>query len=272
MNPLKDYFYNNNKKLMYKWDHYFDIYHKYFEKYRGKPVTILEVGVSHGGSLQMWKSYFGDQAKIYGMDINPECKKLEEENIEIFIGSQEDRTFLKGLKDKMPKIDILLDDGSHFMKHQIYTFEELYDHINEDGIYLCEDTHTSYWKDFEGGYQRKSSYLEYTKRLVDQLNAWHSETKSLQPNAFTESSNAIHFYDSIVVIEKGSRQKPEHIWSGEAQIKTYQVAPSFDKTVKRGYRAVMRKLGLRKNVANRWKSNEIPRIKNEPNSSDSVNK
>lgn len=64
----------------------------------------------------MWKSYFGDKAKIFGIDIDPRCKKLEEENIKIFIGSQSDRKFLRELKELIPKIDILIDDGGHSMK------------------------------------------------------------------------------------------------------------------------------------------------------------
>lgn len=79
MNDLEKYFYENNDKLIDKWIHYFDIYEKYFSKYRNKEVVILEIGVFQGGSLQMWKEYFGPGAKIYGIDINPNCKKLEEE-------------------------------------------------------------------------------------------------------------------------------------------------------------------------------------------------
>jgi cephalosporin hydroxylase len=87
MNPLHAYFNNNNHKYIDKWLHYLDIYHRHFERFRGKPVTVLEIGVYHGGSLQMWKEYFGVHANIIGIDINPICKELEEENIKIYIGS-----------------------------------------------------------------------------------------------------------------------------------------------------------------------------------------
>lgn len=110
-------------------------------------MTILEIGVFKGGSLQMWKHYFdaaNHNVKVYGIDINPDCKALEEENIEIFIGSQEDREFLRSVKEQIGKVDILIDDGGHTMDQQIITFEELFDLVSEDGIYLCEDLHTSY--------------------------------------------------------------------------------------------------------------------------------
>lgn len=109
MNDLEKYFHNNDKRLIDKWMHYFDVYDRHLSKYRGKEIVMVEVGVFQGGSLQMWKDYFGPQAKIYGVDIDPRCKTLEEENIEIFIGSQADRKFLREIKNKIPKIDILLD-------------------------------------------------------------------------------------------------------------------------------------------------------------------
>ena len=95
---LEEYFRNNNSRLIDKWVHYFDIYDRHFKRYRNKEINILEIGVSQGGSLLMWKDYFGDRANIYGIDINPKCKDLEEENIKIFIGSQSDRNFLRKLK------------------------------------------------------------------------------------------------------------------------------------------------------------------------------
>jgi cephalosporin hydroxylase len=119
MNDLEEYFRLNDKRLIHKWKHYFEVYDRHFSKYRNKDIVILEIGVSHGGSLQMWKNYFGDRAKIFGIDINPQCKEFEEENIKIFIGSQSDRNFLREVKAQIPPIDILIDDGGHTMVQQI---------------------------------------------------------------------------------------------------------------------------------------------------------
>lgn len=205
---LEKYFRNNDKRLIFKWTHYFDIYERYFSKYRNTEVVILEIGVFHGGSLQMWKDYFGPKVKIYGIDINPQCKELEEENIEIFIGSQSDKKFLQEVKSKIPKVDILIDDGGHRMQQQIVSFEELFDVVKDDGIYLCEDTHTSYWLEYGGGYKRRGSFIEYSKNFVDYLHAFHSRQQGLQPNSFTKAVKSVHFYDSIVVLEKGKREAP----------------------------------------------------------------
>jgi hypothetical protein len=206
---LLEYFENNTGRTIDKWIHYFDIYERYFHKYQNRPVNILEIGVYHGGSLQMWKHYFGLQAQIFGLDINPWCKSLEEDRIKIFIGDQSDRLFLKSLKEIMPKIDILIDDGGHNMIEQIVTFEELYSHIKDDGIYLAEDLHTSYWTEFGGGYRKRNSFIEYSKDLIDQLNAWHSrDNESFKVTDFTTSANSIHYYDSILIIEKHKRNPP----------------------------------------------------------------
>lgn len=214
MNDLEKYFRANNERFIHKWSHYFDIYDKYFSKYRGTDVVMLEIGVSHGGSLQMWKKYFGPKARIYGVDIDPRCKDLEEKNIRIFIGSQSDRKFLRSLKEQLPPIDILLDDGGHTMNQQIVSYEELFDHLAPDGVYLCEDLHTSYRLSHGGGYKRKGTFIEYSKRFIDYLNAYHSEQRLLKANTFTKTVNAVHYYDSVLVIEKADRPRPVDERSG----------------------------------------------------------
>ncbi len=208
MNDLEKYFQENNGRLIHKWMHYFDVYDRHFSKYRGKDVAILEIGVSQGGSLQMWKNYFGPKAKIYGIDVNIKCKNLEEENIKIFIGSQSDRNFLREIKKNIPPIDILIDDGGHTMEQQIISFEELFNSIKSDGVYLCEDVHTSYWLQYAGGNKRRGTFIEYSKNFIDDINAYHSEQKSFKVNEITKTVDSIHYYDSIVVLEKKSHNEP----------------------------------------------------------------
>lgn len=218
MNDLQDYFNKNTGRVINKWSQYFEVYDRHFSKYRGKDIVLLEIGTFHGGSLQMWKDYFGDKAKIYGIDINPNCKEVEEENIKIMIGSQSDRTFLQKVKSEIPPIDILIDDGGHTMLQQIVSYEELFDHIKPDGVYLCEDMHTSYWLDWGGGYKRKGTFVEYSKNFIDQLNAYNSRQKSLKVNAFTKSVNSLHYYDSMLVIEKRPTPKPASSETGTKTI------------------------------------------------------
>lgn len=216
MTDLEQYFRNNQNRLIHKWQHYFDIYERYFAKYRGQEVVILEIGVFHGGSLQMWKHYFGDKAKIYGIDIDPKCKDLEEENIQIFIGSQADRAFLQKVKAQIPDIDILIDDGGHTMQQQIVSFEELYAKVKPNGIYLCEDTMTSYWLEYGGGLQRRGTFIEYSKNFVDSIHAWHSTQAGFKKDQLTESLASVAFYDGVVVLEKKLREKPQSLQSGQS--------------------------------------------------------
>ncbi len=219
MNDLEKYFFENTDKLIHKWKHYFEIYDRHFSRYRGSPVHVVEFGVYHGGSLQMWKNYFGDQVKIYGIDINPDCKRLEEDRVEIIIGDQEDRSFLKSVAEAIPKIDILIDDGGHTMKQQIHTFEELFPQIDKNGVYLCEDLHTSYWEDWGGGYQKPDTFIEYSKNFIDYINAWHSQQpEKFTVTDFTKSVHSLHYYDSVLVIEKRTIEKPYHLKTGNPQI------------------------------------------------------
>lgn len=201
-NPLKIYFEQNTGKIIHKWHHYFDIYHNHFRRFLGRPVKLLEIGVNKGGSLQMWKHYFGPQVRIYGVDIEPRCKTLEEPQIEIFIGDQGDRQFLKRLREQIGAVDILIDDGGHEMEQQIVTFEELYGMVDEDGVYLVEDLHTSYREQWHGGLNQPSTFIERAKRMIDSLHSWHHNSPDTGPDALHKTATGLHFYPSVLVIEK----------------------------------------------------------------------
>lgn len=231
---LELYFRQNKDRVIHKWNHYFDVYERHFSRFRGQEIVILEIGVFQGGSLQMWKNYFGDKAKIYGIDKNPNCKDLEEENIEIFIGSQSDRTFLRDIKKSIPKVDILIDDGGHTMKQQIVSFQELFDHVKDNGVYLCEDLHTSYWLKWGGGHKRRSTFIEYSKNFIDFLHAYHSHQNSLKVNTFTKSVDSLHYYDSIIVIEKSPREAPFDEMTGNM---SYDIEPPKKKWLARNAKA-----------------------------------
>jgi Methyltransferase domain len=233
MNDLEKHFTENTGRLIHKWKHYFEIYDRHFARFRGTDVHIVEFGVSQGGSLQMWKRYFGPKARIFGVDINPHCKKLAEEQVEIFIGDQEDRKFLKSLAKKIPRIDILIDDGGHTMKQQINTFEELFHHVDKNGLYLCEDLHTSYWPDWGGGCRKRGTFIEYAKNFIDHINAWHSvQPDRLSITEFTKSVHSLHYYDSILVIEKRTIEKPFDRKTGTPSIPDYSPPSGLLKRIK----------------------------------------
>lgn len=124
----------------------FDIYERHFAKFRGTDVHIAEVGIFSGGSMRMWRWYFGEKAVIYGIDIsnatlayegNPKYGSPKK----IFIGDQSNPAFWKKFKAEVPRVDILLDDGGHQSFQQIATMEAMLPHIAPGGVMLTEDLH-----------------------------------------------------------------------------------------------------------------------------------
>ena len=217
MNELKKFFYKNNKKDLNKWLHYFDIYEENFSKFKKRKITILEIGIAKGGSLRMWKNYFSSDSTIVGIDINPECKKFEKDNIKTYIGNQTDVNFLGSVIKDIGKPDIIIDDGGHTSSQQIISFNYLFGHLNDKGIYLVEDTHASYHSDFQDR-QDGFTFMDYVKSLPDKLNLWYQyhdyqiykkEIKEkINMPYFTKNTYKISFYNSIVVFEKRNIETP----------------------------------------------------------------
>lgn len=222
METLQEIYNQHSGRLLNKWRHYLDIYDQYMPPYRRENAVILEFGIAHGGSLQLWRKYFGPAVRIIGVDVNPECKKFEEGNTQIFIGSQEDPVFLKELKSKIPQVDVLIDDGGHTMKQQIVTFENMFDHVKYGGLYICEDTHTSYWDNYYGGLKRKGTFIEYVKNFIDDIHGWHFK-KHGEPYVtnITQNVRGLHFYDSVVIIEKEKMRAPENTFKGEKSLSNH---------------------------------------------------
>jgi hypothetical protein len=217
-NPLAEYFFSNPGRFMDKWLHYFEIYHRHFARFRGAAPVVVEIGVHHGGSLEMWRHYFGAGARIVGIDNDPACAKFGGESIEVMIGDQADRGFLAEVRRRVPHVDILIDDGGHTMQQQLVSFEELYPHVQPLGVYLCEDLHTSYLAQWGGGHARAGTFIERAKTLVDQLHAWHSAEPGFAVDEATRSTFGLHFYDSVLVAEKRPMQPPQRLQSGRPSL------------------------------------------------------
>jgi Methyltransferase domain len=219
MNDLQAYFEANPGRMIHKWLHYFEIYERHLARYRGKDVVLVEIGVYQGGSLQMWKHYLGAHADIWGVDVNPRCREFVEDQVRIRIGDQSDPAFLQSLAAEIPHIDVLIDDGGHTMRQQRTTFDVMFPKVADDGLYICEDLHTSYWPQYGGGHLDPHSFIEFSKNLIDRLNAWHSKNqRSLVPSEFTQTAFALHYYDSMLVIEKRRREPPKDAKTGARTI------------------------------------------------------
>ena len=198
--------YKNLKHVSLKCDTYFQAYEEIFNKYVGKKITFVEVGVLHGGSLFMWREYFGKEARIIGIDLHPKAKELEKSGFEIYIGSQSDESFWKDFFAKVGKIDILLDDGGHGNDQQIITLVESIHNTNDDGIIVIEDVHASYMKRF--GNPSKHSFVNYSKYLINVVNSRFPDTK-IKKNDFKNKIYSVSFYESIVAIKINSKKSIE---------------------------------------------------------------
>lgn len=208
-NPLLQYFIGNSQRSMNKWVDYFEVYHRAFARYRGKPITFVEIGVQNGGSAQMWRHYFGPQAKIIGIDVDPACKALEQDGFEIWIGDQADPAFWAEFCRVHPEVDVVLDDGGHTMKQQIVTLNALFPILKDGGTFLCEDTHSSYFPSHGGGLRRENTFIEYVKTFIDRMHAWYyAPLNSLQDDYLTNHLYSMSIYESIVVMEKRRKNPP----------------------------------------------------------------
>ena len=206
---LLDFFTTNKEYIVHKWHHYIPLYDRYFSSFRGRKVRFLEIGVSEGGSLQMWRKYFGDEAIIYGIDINPKCEKFNGLSGQVRIGSQADDAFLTSVVEEMGGVDIILDDGSHHMEHIPATLKCLFPHLSYGGIYVIEDLHTAYWKAFGGGYRAKTNFFSFLMDLVDDIHHWY-HARGLKQSVVSKDCSGIHIHDSIVVLEKNKVYEPVH--------------------------------------------------------------
>jgi hypothetical protein len=200
-NPLLDYFNaHNDGNGIHKWRHYFEVYHRHFRKFIGRPVNIVEIGIFSGGSLRMWQEYFGSQCHIYGVDIEAECKAYANDRITVLIGDQSDRNFWRNFLKDAPPIDIVIDDGGHTPHQQIVTIEELFPKVKAGGVYVCEDIHgdpNRFAQYVAGLTQNMHAVKNYNDAAIDPEMSIMTDT-----SPFQSVVHSIHVYPFIVAIEK----------------------------------------------------------------------
>jgi Methyltransferase domain len=206
-NPLFAYFVaHRSGRLLDKWVHYFPIYDRHLSPYRGQAVKLLEIGVFRGGSLDMWKWYLGASSTLVGIDIDEDAARQADSRCTVLIGDQADRDFLGSVVEQHGPFDIIIDDGGHTMEQQVASAESLFPSLNEGGVYLVEDSHTSYWKEYGGGRGREGTFIEWVKDRIDDLHGYHLD-EPIEP-VWTEQVDAIHCYDSVIVVNKKRRFAP----------------------------------------------------------------
>jgi len=194
-NPLWQYFseYKTGPGV-WKWEHYFEVYDRHFSKFRNQPLNFLEIGIYSGGSLPMWLSYFGDQCRVFGVDIEEACKCYEADRIQVFIGDQQDRSFWSRFNQAAPEFHVLVDDGGHTPEQQMVTLEEMLPRMPVGSVYVCEDTSGI-----------SNLFTAFATGVVHRLNADSGQVTGVLGYTATgvqRAIHSIHFYPYMCVIEK----------------------------------------------------------------------
>ncbi len=195
--------FNESEYYSLKYKNYFPVYEKLFGKYRNKKITFVEIGVLSGGSLKMWKKYFGEDCRVIGIDLNPKAKNFEEEGIEIFIGSQSDENFWENFFKKIGKVDIILDDGGHTNFQQIMTTCCTVPNINDNGLLVVEDVFHSYGVSYgsKGFFNpSKYSFINFCKKVTDDINCRFPEIKKFN-FSLNEYIYSMEIFESIVAFK-----------------------------------------------------------------------
>lgn len=208
--------YNTDKATSHN---YTPNYEFHFEKFRERKINLLEIGIGGysnplegGGSLKMWKEYFTN-ANIYAFDIVNKIG-MNEDRIKTWQGDQVDDVFLNKMFEEVKELDIIIDDGSHFPNHVIYSFNFLFPKLNSGGIYVVEDTQTSYWKSMGGDYKNPlnlGTTMNYFKNLADGLNFREFVEPGYQPTYFDLNITSIHFYHNLIFIYKGDNSEQSNV-------------------------------------------------------------
>lgn len=225
----------NDKGSIRKLENYYEEYEFHFSRVRERSeksntqIKILEIGVQGGGSLHMWKEYF-PYVHITGVDTDSTCRKYADgKYVDVEIGDQANKYFLQKIEKEHGPFDIIIDDGGHTMTQQLTSFKTLFPLLKDDGIYVIEDIHTSYWYEFGGKIRKRKTAVGLLKELIDDMHYWavrHSRATLLQRvrrkiyaivgwqlplvlprNVYEEYIKSIHIADSIAFIYKGKVEK-----------------------------------------------------------------
>lgn len=216
MSDLRAIF-NGLEQRSSKWDCYFNVYEQFLSPFRGKAMTLVEVGIFNGGSLYMWREYLGKQARIIGIDLNPNAMRLEDEGFEIVIGDQADPDFWREFYARVGDIDVLIDDGGHRNNQQIITVEQALPHVRDGGAVLVEDVHASYMKEF--GNPSRYSFVNYAFNMVHRVNSRSAVLKT-RSGALDNGVWSVSFHTSVVAfaVDRGKSGESREIEAGSKSI------------------------------------------------------
>ncbi|MBZ2196418.1 class I SAM-dependent methyltransferase [Occultella gossypii] len=227
-NPLyAHYLAHRSGAMIDKWIHYFPVYHRHLERYRGAPVRVLEIGVYRGGGLDMWQRYFGPDATVVGLDVDEAAVRAVGGRYVVELGDQEDPEVLRRINAEHGPFDVIIDDGGHTMAQQIVTAETMFPLLRDGGTFIVEDCHTSYWDYYQGGLKRPGTFIEWVKdRLDDEHSRYHVAID--RASIWATHLDGAHVYDSVVVLDKAERFRPfSEVGGSSSYLRSDRVSESY---------------------------------------------
>jgi len=223
-NNLRELHTSKVGKVSDKWSLYLEEYDRFLQSYRARPINLLEIGVQNGGSLETWAEYFPDAKIIIGCDIDQNCQKLSYQDlrIKLVIGDASDAETFKKINEYTQTFDIVIEDGSHTSGDIIRAFARYFPMLSDDGIFIAEDLHCSYWSEYQGGLFHPYASITFFKHLADIINYEHWGIKANRTDILKgictkydckldevtlSTIHSIEFINSICVIRKSPASK-----------------------------------------------------------------
>lgn len=190
-NPLLNYFDRHTEgRGIWKWRHYFDVYHRHLQKFIDRDIVFAEIGIFSGGSLEMWQQYLGSHARLHGIDLDESTRSYSSDSVSIHIGDQESRSFWRQFRKDVPVLHVMIDDGGHSPQQQRVSLEEILPHLQPGGVYICEDIIGD-----------SNDFSSYVGGLIASLNSGVSLLES-PASAYQQGVYSIHCYPFITVVER----------------------------------------------------------------------
>ncbi|WP_051632452.1 glycosyltransferase [Nitrincola lacisaponensis] len=210
-------------KVSDKWHCYLPVYQRVFEPYQTQSVSLLEIGIQNGGSLEIWSQFFPSGKHFVGCDINSRCNVLtyDDQRISFVVGDANSDITEHQICQIVQGFHLIIDDGSHRSSDIVRSFCRYFPYLEAGGTYVIEDIHCSYWQGFEGGLYYPFSSIAFFKRLVDVVNHEHwgnGKTRASLLKGFAQQYgvcfpedvlaqiHSIEFVNSMCIVRKASVQ------------------------------------------------------------------
>jgi hypothetical protein len=201
---FREEFNAQSNKVSDKWDLYLSIYERAFAPYQEQEISLLEIGIQNGGSLEVYARYFRNHKLIVGCDIDPRCARLSypaHKNINVVVGDANTVETKERIEGLGSNFDIIIDDGSHTSDDIVISFLNYFSKLRPGGLYVIEDLHASYWQSHGGGLFHPSSSMQFLKDLSDLLNLEHWGV----PNTAQEFLAARHPRYALAIMDRDLR-------------------------------------------------------------------